>query len=744
MTPVGHLVRDPERGAGRSCYHRSDFSEVLRMSDRRPFSFALLLALGGAAFAAACGGSGGTGSTGQTFTTGSGGHGGSTGHGGVSDGGSLLTTTGTGQTATLAITPQDPILDVTGSPGTLQLSAVMSDGSDPGKVTWDIGDVVVGTVSQTGVFTSPGFVSGVAHVTASALGLTATTNITVRVHITDNPGNVSTTDQTTLQAGGGADGSFRFLYPYDGTVFPRALRAPEMQLGGTAADATYVKISFGNYLYEGYFGASNPVRATLPQDVWKGLTQSAQGTDPVKVEVTKLSGGQATGPVSETWKVAPGSFKGIIYYNTYLSKLTNTGAVMRVRPNKDAEVFIGGCTVCHSVSANGNVLAAGINWTVDNPLDSGTFDIASDGTQTSRYTDSDGRKYAFGALTPNGDFLLASGIPGTGSPIRGLAGAFPSRIYDTKTGALVSAPTLDALVTNALTPAFSPDGKKVAFNHWDQGGGKTLGVMDFDGSQSPPVFSNLATVATATRSIAGWPSFLPDTGAVVYHDGDAFDTSGGSGVPRYAELRLVDLATQNVSTLGALNGRHPDNTFYLPYGEGEEGNLDYEPTVLPIPVGGYYWVVFTSRRAYGNTIAAGGTVPGGDNKWGSVVNGGEVPSVRKKLWVAAIDLDYTGKVDPSHPAFYLGEQELEAGNMRAFVSLEPCKSDGNTCESAAECCNGFCRPTGTTDPDGNPITACVPPPGGCSKIDEACTTAADCCDTKATCINGRCALPPPQ
>jgi hypothetical protein len=714
------------------------------MSDRRAFPVVLLTALGAASIAAACGGGGGSTGTG-TSTHGTGGHAATGGSGGSGLGGGLLTSSSSGQMAVLGITPKDPILDVTGVPGSVQLDAVMSDGSDPGKVTWDIGDVVVGTVSPAGLFTSQGFVAGVAQVTAKALGQTATTNVTVRVHITDNQGNVSPADQTTLQAGGSADAGFRWLYPYDGTVFPRALRAPELQLGGTAADATYVKISFGNFLYEGYFAASNPVRAAIPQSVWKGLTLSASGTDKVKVDVTKLSGGQASGPVSETWTIAPGSFKGVIYYNTYKSAQTSTGAVMRVKPNVDAEVFIGNCTVCHSVSANGNVIAGGLNWGNGNPLQSGSFDIAPDGSEAPRYTDGDGRKLAFGALTPNGDLLLSNGIPSTGSPIRGLTGAYPSRLYDTKTGAQVPAPSLDAALTYALTPAFAPDGSRVAFNFWDQGGGKTLGVMDFDGSQSPPLFSNLQMVATATRSVTAWPSFLPDAKAVVYHDGDAFDTAGYGGTAAYySELRLVDLMTQNVSTLNALNGRRPDNTIYLPYGDAEEANLDYEPTVLPIAVGGYYWVVFTSRRAYGNTIAVGGTVPGGDNKWGSLVNGGEVPSVRKKLWVAAIDLDYSGKPDPSHPAFYLGEQELEAGNMRAFVALEPCKADGSTCESAAECCNGFCRPTGMTDPDGNPVTACVPPPGGCSGIDEACTTASDCCDQSALCINGRCALAPPH
>ena len=37
--------------------------------------------------------------------------------------------------------------------------------------------------------------------------------------------------------------------------------------------------------------------------------------------------------------------------------------------------------------------------------------------------------------------------------------------------------------------------------------------------------------------------------------------------------------------------------------DGEsEAHLNYEPTILPVAVGGYYWVVFTSLREYGNTI----------------------------------------------------------------------------------------------------------------------------------------------
>jgi hypothetical protein len=163
--------------------------------------------------------------------------------------------------------------------------------------------------------------------------------------------------------------------------------------------------------------------------------------------------------------------------------------------------------------------------------------------------------------------------------------------------------------------------------------------------------------------------------------------------------------------------------------------------VLPVPVGGYYWVLFTSRRAYGHTLAPGGTVADSGNEWGSMVDGTEIPSLRKKLWVAAIDIDYTGKVDPSHPAFYLPGQELNAGNMRAYAALEPCRAEGDACGSGADCCGGFCRLEEVEF--GEPLKVCVPPPVGCSNVDESCETDADCCGAAAgdRCINNRCAAP---
>src|SRR6185503_12810363 len=93
-------------------------------------------------------------------------------------------------------------------------------------------------------------------------------------------------------------------------------------------------------------------------------------------------------------------------------------------------------------------------------------------------------------------------------------------------------------------------------------------------------------------------------------------------------LHLIDASGQVHVELTALN-------------EGN-GALDrdhnYEPFALPVPAGGYYWVVFTSTREYGNTMTA--------------------PNVRKQLWVAAISPPGPNQTDPSHPAFFLPNQSM--------------------------------------------------------------------------------------
>ena len=49
-----------------------------------------------------------------------------------------------------------------------------------------------------------------------------------------NPAGISADDATKLMAGGGGAGTLRWLYPYDGTVFPRGMLAPLLMWDGGA------------------------------------------------------------------------------------------------------------------------------------------------------------------------------------------------------------------------------------------------------------------------------------------------------------------------------------------------------------------------------------------------------------------------------------------------------------------------------------------------------------------------------
>ena len=156
--------------------------------------------------------------------------------------------------------------------------------------------------------------------------------------------------------------------------------------------------------------------------------------------------------------------------------------------------------------------------------------------------------------------------------------------------------------------------------------------------------------------------------------------------------------------------------------------------VNPIASGGYAWVVFTSRRMYGNvaTIPPFCSDPRGVDLIKNITT--------KKLWVAAIDLNAKPGEDASHPAFYLPAQELLAGNSRGFWVLNPCKASGKGCSAGDECCGGYCQP----EIDGGPLV-CLDdlPEGQCAQTAEKCTTDGDCCDNQNACINGFCTVPSP-
>jgi hypothetical protein len=188
------------------------------------------------------------------------------------------------------------------------------------------------------------------------------------------------------------------------------------------------------------------------------------------------------------------------------------------------------------------------------------------------------------------------------------------------------------------------------------------------------------------------------------------------------ELWWVDLGTGTAATLDQLNGA--DYLAARPNGHDNDARLNYEPTISPVASGGYAWVVFMSRRAYGNVATI--------DPWSSDPREHDLRKdvTTKKIWMAALDLNPAPGKDPSHPAFYIPGQELFGSNSRPYFALEPCVSDKGTCSIGVDCCSGFCR---------NGL--CVPPlVQECAHDDERCTAAADCCNPTSRCIGGFCAV----
>lgn len=491
-----------------------------------------------------------------------------------------------------------------------------------------------------------------------------------RCVIEDNAGKLSPEQRTALRAGGTGDAQFRWLYPYDQTVFPRGLLPPTLQFDGGAADAFYLHMATNGFDYQGFFGAADPARIQLSKPLWQALTSAAPGTDSVKVEVTKLRAGVATGPIRESWTIASGSLHGTIYYDSakWMSGIPSgdelPGAA-RLKPGDAvAELAISQLSLSR-VSADGSVLVGIGNGGLR------VYDLRA------------------GFSTPK-EISGSFGIPPVLYPDGSLDLIDPEHFVDTKTGASVSASGWRDS-RGFFMGSFSPDGRHFA----NDASPSTLVMMDF--ARGGNAFSNHREFST--KSMVDTPVFTPDARSIIYTE-----LAGG---PEYGQLSRVNTETGQVAVLDAANGR----------ASGSENLYNAAPSALPVAAGGYYWEVFTSTRAYGNTLPEGAAM---------------------QLWVTALDIS-TNTHDSSHPAFYLEGQDAQRANQYAQWVLDPCQADGAACQSGDQCCGGYCRESA-----GKQQCFSMPPgTSTCSVEYEKCALAADCCDQTFECINGRCAAPPP-
>jgi hypothetical protein len=588
---------------------------------------------------------------------------------------------------TLAIMPATARIDVVDGLAQPVTFTATLDGA-PVTPTWSVSAALV-TIDAQGDVTATGELGGRANVTATDDGVTATATVEVHLKITSNPAGASGADQTSLRGATTPDATTGWQYPYDHTVFPRGLPAPElMWRGGAAGDLVYAHYVTDFVDVEQFAKATLPARLPLDAASWRELAESGDGGS-LALTVARLpAGGAASRLVRQAWTIAPGRLPGWIYYFQNISPI---GTTVRIAPGAAApDDFLAragatsNCVTCHVVSADGKTMIDGGDYpgsTFDLVSNSFVFSVTSLGENT--------RQWGAPATLPDGSALVQNAAP-TPTGGYGIDG-----LWDSHSGARVAKSGLDGPKFDQ--PSFALDGRTLVFVDHTTG---ALTTYAFDPPMKMASSPTVLLPAGAGDAIRR-PTFTADGQTIVYARGVLDTRTGASDL--YA-LRLG--STGGEVRLAALDG--DDTTFDA---GARDQHVNYMPYAGPIESGGYQWIVFVSRRTYGNRMT--GTV-----------------AATKQLWIAAIDPTIT-KGDPSFPAFYLTGQSALIRNWDPDWALPVCAADGAACAVGSDCCARSC--TGGT--------CGARAPGACGGDGDGCSSAGDCCDVGARCVNGFCSAP---
>lgn len=565
--------------------------------------------------------------------------------------------------------------------------------------------------------TASGAYAGVGTLQAIVGTQSATATLTITVHFTDVGAGVTPAAIIALDGATAQDPKLAsLLYPYDATIFPLGLASPLVMWNAPASGEAY-KIHYEetNYVYDGYFLVAAPAQLRVDQNAWDHLTASNQG-DPLKLALARYDGTNAYQSAHEAFSIAGASLRGAIYYWT----TSGTGHMSRIHPGTGStpEVLDNGtCMGCHAVSADGSTLVAtvdGLPSTDGMPMTKKraweSFDLpnASDRKTSTLFggnlaVNPDGKYTVFGNQTLHiADTAIGTAITGTG----------------------LETVKLDANMKGLMTPVFSPDGKHFAAieggavqtgsGTWyhDLTGGKLV-MMDFD--EPTVAFSNLTALAPASafavneRALA-YPTFTPDAQYIAFHVGD-YTTGCNQNGCIDSTTQVGEVWIQNV------NGTAPIKLTTLDTPPAtSDANLSLEPTFNPIERGNYFLGRLHERARLGKSHHGYG-------------------EQRQEAFVGRRDRQVDERARPEPPRVLsrrpggIDDEHARLLGTRGVHSNEGRRRVPSGLRVLLRICDqGTCV-------DVNKYS--------CAPLGDTCTSAADCCNgDKVSCVNGICAVTP--
>jgi hypothetical protein len=507
----------------------------------------------------------------------------------------------------------------------------------------------------------------------------------------------------------------RVDYPLDRVVFPHNVAPPDVQWEpvGAAGDLFRVRVAGSSPLLTAYVvhrGDGFHHDYAFDQDAW---TATADRAGPRELTLTvdrwDAARDQVVLGAPVRLRFARGSIAGAVYYWTLGDFGATQGRVLRVFQGTGAatrpENFMpmppprddgNRCAACHGLSRDGNRLALSLG---DGRF-GGVYDVTTDLTGPDpapvfRFPDA----WFFAAFSPDGARIFMT------DPDQ------RAQLLDGRTGARV--PTGDRALPAATHPAWSPDGRTVAFissadNAWNLTRGD-LSVMDAMGADrfgEARVLHRGADTPGGPEGAAldAYPSFSPDSRLIAFQHGQRvlLSAAGAAGA-----IYVIPPA-----------GGSPTRLDNISVG-ADAWYPSFTPFVTPgADPGNVYWLLFYSRRDYGNAQA------------------GTRGARRRQIWVSAVSTGAAG--DPSSVPYWLPGQDVAQENASAFWAPRPCRPNSAVCSGDAQCCSGNCS---NELVEGQRVCR-PPPPSGCRRAGQSCGASADCCDRTLECAGGVC-LPVP-